>query len=165
MPNHFHLVICIRKSQVIEEIIRNRNVLNLPEADSKKVDRTISGEEIEKYLSKQFGNLFSCYTQSFNKVYNRSGSLFIKNFKREPIHTKQHFMITVIYVHRNPIHHGFCNSYVDWSYSSYCEITEEKSMLIDLPGLFRVFDGKQEFIDRHQQNAEKFIQTFNLDAP
>jgi REP element-mobilizing transposase RayT len=90
MPNHFHLVVRIRKRETIETLIRNKN--NSPANSSKvpnfgrvgvsNVSNVSSDSEIEKFLSKQFANLFSSYTQSFNKVYGRMGSLFIKNFKR-----------------------------------------------------------------------------------
>ena len=32
---------------------------------------------LEKLISKQFSNFFSCYTQAFNKQQQRKGSLFI----------------------------------------------------------------------------------------
>ena len=35
--------------------------------------------------------------------------MYIKNFKRNPISDKIQFLNAVIYAHRNPIHHGFCN--------------------------------------------------------
>jgi len=69
LPNHFHLVVRIRKREVIEEIIRNKK-----ESTSNSFSKvrnfgkvSISDEEIERYLSKQFANLFSSYTQSFKK--------------------------------------------------------------------------------------------------
>ena len=114
MPNHFHLVVRIRKREVIESLIRNKNI-SLEENTSKVLNfGSVTNNEIEKFLSKQFANLFSSYTQSFNKVYHRMGSLFIKNFKREPITDRTHFLNAVVYTHRNPIHHGFCKSFDEW---------------------------------------------------
>jgi putative transposase len=93
MPNHFHLVVRIRKWEVIGNLILKSS--NIPTSSNyntfPKVPNFGKGEsinrdsDIEKYISKQFANLFSCYTQSFNKVNFRRGSLFIKNFKRELI--------------------------------------------------------------------------------
>ena len=116
LPNHFHLVVRIRKREVIEEIIRNKK--EYTSNSFSKVRNfgkvSISDEEIERYLSKQFANLFSSYTQSFNKVYKRMGSLFIKNFKREPILDKEYFINAIVYTHRNPIHHGFYTTFTGW---------------------------------------------------
>lgn len=175
MPNHFHLVVRIRKRVVIEELIRNKNKNNFSKVSNleqsvnitqNEFDKTksinfgkveeikISDSEIEKYLSKQFANLFSCYTQSFNKVYGRMGSLFIKNFKREPITDKTHFLNTVVYTHRNPIHHSFCKSYEDWSYSSYNEILQGTTNGIETKKLLKMTGGLNGFLQIHQHSLD-----------
>ena len=73
LPNHFHLVVRIRKREVIEDIIRNKNstsinnnfskVWNFGKVSSSSSSSSIDNKEIEKFLSKQFSNLFSSYTQ------------------------------------------------------------------------------------------------------
>jgi len=169
MPNHFHLVVRIRKQEVIEEIIRNKNNFSNNNNFSKvwnfgKVSSSnIENKEIEKFLSKQFSNLFSSYTQSFNKVYKRMGSLFIKNFKREAILDKEHFFNAVIYTHRNPIHHGFCTAFTEWGYSSYSETIERKSKIVEADKLIKIFGSKQQLIEAHQQNLHKFNQLTELE--
>lgn len=181
MPNHFHLVVRIRKREVIEEIIRNRNstsnnssnnnfsidnfskVSNFGKVSS-STSSNIDNKEIEIFLSKRFSNLFSSYTQSFNKVYNRMGSLFIKNFKREAILDKDHFLNAVIYTHRNPIHHGFCTSFTDWGYSSYSEIVERKSEIVEADKLIKMVGSKQQFIEIHQLNLDKFHRQTELEV-
>ncbi len=169
MPNHFHLVVRIRRRDVIEELIRNKNNFSKVSFDFGKVriedEVKLNDDVIEKFLSKQFSNLFSSYTQSFNRMYKRRGSLFIKNFKREAILDKEYFMNAVVYTHRNPIHHGFCRGYNDWSYTSYCEITAQKSDTVEVDKVLKVFGWKQLFIDLHQLNLAKFNQTTELEAP
>jgi len=189
MPNHFHLVIRIRKREVIEKIIQNKNNSHSPNNlsdvslnfsnvslnfskvsfDFGKVcsevnvsneailsNNVISNDDIEKFLSKQFANLFSCYTQSFNKLYHRMGSLFIKNFKREPIVDKNHFHTVVMYTHRNPIHHGFTKSYNEYSYTSYNEIMDSKSETIEITKLMKIFGGRENLIEKHRIYLEEF---------
>jgi len=167
LPNHFHLVVRIRHKEVIEELIRNK--YNFPKVDRNfgkvREEVNISDEDIEKYLSKQFSNLFSSYTQSFNRMYKRMGSLFIKNFRREVILDREYFLNAVVYTHRNPVHHGFCNRYTDWSYTSYCEISERRSEVIDVNKLLAVFKSKELFVDFHKQNQDKFNQSTELEAP
>lgn len=168
MPNHFHVVVRIRKRQVIEALIRNKNSSmnyrdlnfgkvksvisnrNTDDVNFSKVKVKISDSQVEKYISRQFANLFSCYTQSFNKVYHRRGSLFIKNFKREPINDKQHFLNVVVYTHRNPIHHGFCKEYNEWDFSSYNEIVEGNDNPVEMIKLMKMTGGIKLFMDIHR---------------
>jgi len=168
MPNHFHLVVRMRKREVIEEIIRLNNFRKV-ERNFSKVNSSfskvsfnfgkaetngkadITNEEIEKYLSKQFSNLFSSYTQSYNKYLKRMGSLFVKNFKREPLLEKQHFFNGIMYTHRNPIHHGFRTDYDDWEFSSYYDIVNGKSEWVEVDKLLKVFGGKEQFINMHSE--------------
>lgn len=170
MPNHFHLVVRIRKKEVIQELIRkksnpdnfsesnNFSEPNFSKSNFSKVPNfgkvEIEDDEIEKYLSKQFANLFSAYTQAFNKMNQRMGSLFIKNFKREPIASKEHFIRTVIYVHRNPVHHGFRDAYDDWPYSSYYGILNNEDLGVEIVKVLAVFDGRRNFIDTHAESLK-----------
>lgn len=179
MPNHFHLVIRIRKKEVIEdEICKARNIKTglpnlsqsslaqqgenfgrgLKTGDEANFGKGFDNKEIEKYLSKQFSKLFSCYTQSFNKVYKRMGSLFIKNFKRELITDKTHFLNTVAYVHRNPIHHGFCKKFDDWPYSSYRHVATNApfELKIETSKLIRMASGREALLLLHQNSLESF---------
>lgn len=165
LPNHFHLVVRIRRREVLELVYSELN-FSKPTNFSKgpnfeKV--VITNEELERFVSKQFSNLFSSYTQSFNKVNERRGSLFLKNFKREVINNRKYFESAVIYTHRNPVHHGFCTRYEDWSYTSYCEIKENNSRIIEIDKLFRTFGDKESFIVLHEQSAEKFKQSLITD--
>jgi len=184
MPNHFHLVVRIRKREVIAALIRNKKnnnfskvsnlemSVNVPQNEFDKTKSVnfgkvlmISDSEIEKYLSKQFSNLFSCYTQSFNKVYNRMGSLFIKNFKREPIFDKTHFLNVIVYTHRNPVHHGFCANYEDWEYSSYNEIVNGVCDLTETSKSLKITDGLERFIEKHRLTLENFTTIYEIAIP
>ena len=162
LPNHFHLVVRIRRREVLEEVFRNFKSTNFSKVPNlEKVE--VTDNMIEYYISKQFANLFSCYTQSFNKVNKRRGSLFLKNFRREPIENKAYFLNAVIYTHRNPVHHAFCDRYTDWSYTSFCEIKERNSHMIEVDKLLRMFGGRDSFIDLHEQSANKFRESLIAD--
>ena len=162
LPNHFHLVVRIRRREVLEEVFRNFKSTNFSKFPNlEKVE--VTDNMIEYYISKQFANLFSCYTQSFNKVNKRRGSLFLKNFRREPIENKAYFLNAVIYTHRNPVHHAFCDRYTDWSYTSFCEIKERNSQMIEVEKLLRMFGGQESFIDLHEQSANKFRESLIAD--
>jgi REP element-mobilizing transposase RayT len=151
MPNHFHLVVRIRKREIIEKIIASINSSKVSnfgrvEVENEKID----DKTIELFLSKQFANLFSSYTQSFNKVFKRRGSLFIKNFKRIIIDNKQYFFNVIVYTHRNPVHHGFCRHFEEWKHSSYNHIIGEDSDIVEIEKLLQMFGDKNNFIDWHE---------------
>ena len=190
MPNHFHLVVRIRKREVlINNFSNSKRFSKVTTADQRTLminkdflqsgsnnfgksisrnenfGKVITDRDIEKYLSKQFANLFSCYTQSFNKVYGRMGSLFIKNFKREPITDKTHFLNTVVYTHRNPIHHGFCKQYDDWLYSSYNDIINGNNDRIETRKLLRLTGGLEGFCQIHQSSLERLDPNIYPDIP
>lgn len=165
MPNHFHIVVRIRKRVIIEELIQSKNCevtsnnfSNLSSNFSKvsnfgkvreQAGEVVENQDVEKYISKQFANLFSSYTQAFNKSNQRMGSLFIKNFKRDLIFIKEHFINAVIYTHRNPIHHGFCMSYDEWPNSSYFDIANHKPTFTESLKLLKIFGGHDLFVQKH----------------
>ena len=193
MPNHFHLVVRIRKQAVIEQLIRNKNnpipeinfsspannysnrtanfskVQNFGKVDEvgkvEELEKAEDGKlqennnEIEKYISKQFANLFSSYTQAFNKINHRMGSLFIKNFKRDPILIKEHFLNAVIYTHRNPIHHGYRDSYEEWPYSSYSGIVNGEENGVESQKLIKIFGGIDWFVQLHAASKNSISNT------
>jgi len=159
LPNHFHLVVRIRKTEVIEKIINDINYNFSKVLNFGKVDKTHpTDEEIEYFISKQFSKLFSCYTQSFNKINDRKGSLFIKNFKRELISSKEYFKSAVIYTHRNPVHHGLCTRYEDGGYTTYDEIVHDTGRLIEREKLLKVFGNLDVFKEEHNNSLEKYRQ-------
>jgi REP element-mobilizing transposase RayT len=66
MPNHFHFLIQIKNEEELKNSLQVRSPA-FPKFQT-----------LEKLTSKQFANLFSSYTQAFNKQQGRRGSLFIK---------------------------------------------------------------------------------------
>ena len=64
MPNHFHLLVRIKDAEALLQTFPKFETLEKLAASN--------------IISKQFANLFSSYTQAFNKKYDRKGSLFQK---------------------------------------------------------------------------------------
>ena len=91
------------------------------------------------------------------------GSLFIKNFKRELISDKTHFLNTVIYTHRNPVHHGFCKGFEEWAYSSYPGIIYGVENIVESEKLLKITGGLDAFIELHQKNLARFDSLCNFE--
>jgi REP element-mobilizing transposase RayT len=149
MPNHFHLMAGMRSKQ---ELV---NCLSQNELDK---FWNLQGFEqqifLEKKLSKSFSNLFNSYTQSFNKVYNRRGSLFTPNMKKKPIFNEGSFCKVVQYIHANPVHHMFAHDMKDWEYSSYNSFFKEEETIVDKNHVLGVFGGLDAFRLYHQQPVD-----------
>ncbi|MFM9944439.1 MAG: transposase, partial [Bacteroidia bacterium] len=108
-------------------------------------------QKLESRISKQFANLFSSYTQSYNKVFNREGSLYNPNFKHKKVDNDAYFTKLVHYIHANPVDHGFVSSIEDWPYSSYNSFLSDKKTLLKREDVLDWFYGKEDFIKYHQQ--------------
>lgn len=135
MPNHFHLLLRIRSKAEIASITG-------PEAESK----------LNAYfVSKAFSNFFSCYTQAFNKVYKRKGSLFIKNFKRKQVGDEIYYRKLVYYIHLNPVVARMVRNPEDWAYSSYGVYLENRSSFIETAEVLELFGGLENFRHCHEQ--------------
>lgn len=138
MPNHFHLLIKVKDEEEIFSAFPKFRTLE-------KHDNKIN------FLSKQFANFFSSYTQSFNKVYGRRGSLFLKNFKRKEIRDENHLRMIVFYIHLNPVHHGFTEALEQWKWTSY------KDFPIEQPEILRLlFDNKANYKLTHLNRQNHF---------
>lgn len=140
MPNHIHFLI---RTHTEKQVTKNFNFSEeLPFGKF---------ETFQKVVSKQFSNLFSSYTQSFNKMYERRGSLFIPNFKRKEIDSEAYLTALVCYIHRNPIHHGFHTSLDVWKYSSYSAFLYNKPTKLQRDYILTWFNGKEDFIQFHKE--------------
>ena len=96
MPNHFHLLVRL-KDKI--EVCRETNLTGF---------QNLSGL-INKSPHQHFSNLFNAYTKAFNKRYHRHGNLFERPFKRKLIDNPVYLTRVLVYIHHNPVHHGFCN--------------------------------------------------------
>jgi len=143
MPNHFHTLIRIKdESQLIKSFPKIKTLEKL---------------EQNKFISKQFANFFSSYTQSFNKKYNRKGSLFLKNFQRKKIISEQYLKQAIVYIHLNPVNHEFVGKLEDWKFSSYNAFFSSKPTSIRKNEVINLFDDLVNFKDYHKtKTAESY---------
>lgn len=149
MPNHFHLLVKIKS----EDELTAASILSVPKFQTlekiKKIDA--ASADRSKFVSKQFANFFSSYTQSFNKVYKRRGSLFIKNFKRKEIKDDNYLLNVIFYIHLNPMKHGFTKSFADWPHSSFFDFAKQNPDLFD-----HFFGDDASYRTAHDERANGF---------
>jgi putative transposase len=148
MPNHFHLLVKIKTEDEITSTFPK----------FKTLEKLKTLEAKSNFLSKQFANFFSSYTQSFNKIYERRGSLFLKNFKRKEIADENYLRNLILYIHLNPIAHGFTEVISDWKWSSYAFFPTTQQEIFQM-----LFDDEENYSYIHQTQKNHFGEYENLE--
>ena len=151
MPNHFHLLLKIREENQLIQYFRLKNEQKINEELPKNADEEMEDEVLIKKVSKSFSNLFNSYTQAFNKMYERKGSLFMPNMKREEVNNDGSFCKVVHYIHANPVHHQFVKGIDKWPHSSYKIFLSKSPTKLEREYVVEVFGGIDWFIKYHQQ--------------
>lgn len=163
MPNHIHFLIKIRRIEEVKVKFGFEDVKPFG-----KFEKDLTGFEnlsgvSPNLISKQFSNLFNAYAKAYNNLYNRKGSLFHRPFKRKEITSEDYLKTLVCYIHRNPIHHGFCTDFIAWKHTSYHAYLSDKPSKIERKYILDLFDGKENFIEAHQQQIEHLDTDYFLD--
>ena len=107
MPNHFHFLL---RTKAFEDLPGLIDLEGLGDEGAKKKER---------FFSQQFSNCFNAYSKAVNKKYKRNGSLFQKNVRRKTVNTETYFLRLLVYIHQNPVRHGFTPLINEWPASSY----------------------------------------------
>ena len=138
MGNHFHLLV-----RILQNPEGFQNLRGLDDV-----------EKIKKRIIQQFSNLFNAYTKAYNKMYNRTGSLFEHTFRRKSIDDKTYLRQVVLYIHNNPVHHGFCSHPVEYPWSSYLSCISIKPTKLHRKAVIGWFDSEANFKTRHDEKIE-----------
>lgn len=125
LPNHFHLLIKIHAYDTLHENLPKR--FPKPQIHYTYREGTNPAERnyddlMSSLLSRQFSDMFNGYSQAINKSFDRKGKLFSLPFGRVLIDGEDLITFLICYIHRNPVHHCFCDDFGIWPYSSYQEI-------------------------------------------
>jgi putative transposase len=160
MPNHFHLLVQIKNEEELaiqfEQKIKSKLILPANEAPPFNLQ-----DFLIKKANKPYSNLFNSYTQSFNKVYARKGSLFMQNMKTQEITDDNSFCKVVHYIHTNPVHHRFVKALGIWPHTSYKIFLSNGPTKLERDYVLDMFGGLNQFIKYHEQPIDpkyKFLE-------
>lgn len=165
MRNHFHLLVRIKTEE-------NIGFIQTPEGrkDSSGLRNNLSeSNRPESVLKKkykpsnQFGHLFNAYTKAINKRYHRTGSLFEHPFRRIQVTSVEHLKYLVYYIHHNPIHHGFCEHYLDYPWSSYLTIVSPKTTNLKRSEVLTWYRDDHNFRRFHSDEEIKRFNELDID--
>jgi len=142
LPNHFHFLIKIKDENVLQPLYKVATGKNT------------NGDWQPGFVIKQWSHLLNSYAKSFNSVYHRKGALFIDAIRRIAVNQESDLCNVAFYIHKNPVHHGFCKKISDWKWSSYNSIISQKPTLIERTTVLEWFGGTDRFIFYHNQPVE-----------
>ena len=131
LPNHFHFLMRIKNP---DEIINTFDI------------------------NRAFVNFFISYSRSYNNAYKRLGRLFCQPYKRIMVEEEDYLRTLVCYIHRNPIHHGYCDNYKDWKYSSFSAFQPGKKTKVSTKQVMEYFYSYSDFLEFHDDNREFTIE-------
>ncbi len=137
MKNHFHLLVRIKE---VEECLHLTGFENL------------SGV---KPPHQYFSNFFNAYTKAFNKYHQSRGSLFERPFKRKLITSDSYLKQVILYIHNNPVHHGFCSHPSEYLWSSYLTCISNKPTNLKRETVIDWFNDIDNFIAVHEQKIDR----------
>ena len=174
MGNHFHLLVRVKEEEEIGFLadlnssgskdsgrFKWGTFNNLPESErpGRVVENHLAGsgciaESKKPVPHRMFGHLFNAYTKYLNHKISRTGSLFEKNFHRILVDSDKYFRNLVIYIHQNPVHHGFTDDFRDYPWSSYGSLVSENNTRIRRKEVLGWFDGKENYIFSHSNPVD-----------
>ena len=174
MPNHFHLMVRIKKNLVYKYSREDSN--SKPDSENwfkehKWETVQVAGEiNVDKSKipapHKHIAHLFNSYARYFNTRYEGSGSLFERPFNRKKVPTESYLRNVILYIHDNAVHHGFCNHTLEYPWSSYISFLSDKQTKIKRKEVIALFRNKQNFVESHnkKQDIEKIEKWLQLDT-
>ena len=160
MPNHFHLLVRIKKDIRYKykkpksgDVNENEQFELLKWETISFKDEAISETKIPVPF-RHFAHLFNAYTKYLNLRLNRHGNLFERPYKRKMIDNFNYLKKVLIYIHHNPVHHNFCNHPMEYPWTSFLTCLSIKPTKLKREAAMGWFDDQANFIHMHEGNVE-----------
>lgn len=135
MKNHFHALVRIKEESEIMAAFTPDRVFN-----------PVRGN----MPSQQFSNLFNSYAQAFNKRIGSHGALFERPFNRKLVDSERYLKRIILYIHNNPVHHGFCSHPIEYPWCSYISCLSIKPTRLHRKAVMEWFDSEANFKTMHE---------------
>ena len=139
LPNHFHFLIRIKAEAAIRTYYEQLKC------------KEFTAEIAPDFIMQCFSNLLNSYAKSYNGKYHRKGSLFIDYLRRVVVKNDSQFGATIFYIHKNPVHHGYCDKMEHWRWSSFNAMLSDKPTALLRQEVLDLFGGRKGFLQYHNQ--------------
>ncbi len=159
MPNHFHLLVRVKEDVVYKYSNADRSVdaARFEELKWETVDLSACVAPDRVRIPKphlHFSHLFNSYSKYLNQCTGRHGSLFERPFKRKIIENEWYLKQVILYIHNNPVHHGFCSHPCEYPWSSYLTCISVKPTRLKRDSVLGWFDSHANFRQIHGAKME-----------
>ena len=104
---------------------------------------------------RHFSHLFNAYARYYHNRTGGSGNLFERPFKRKKIDNDSYLKQVILYVHNNPVHHGFCAHPLEYSWSSYITCISDKPTKLKREAVVKLFGDNQKFETEHLEPVKR----------
>lgn len=146
LPNHFHLLIRIKKEISIISFLQSKTKNELTITEKKFLNKKAS---ISELIEQEFKRFFQSYALAYNKMHKRQGNLFYKPFKRIKIEKDAHFTMTLVYIHANAMKHGLVKNFTLYPWSSWQTIISNQPTLLAREEVIEWFGNLELCIKAH----------------
>jgi putative transposase len=154
IPNHFHLIVRVKKRQ---EIVKHLESLN--PAVLKKVEKEflLNEETMEHLIELEWIRFLTSYAMRFNLIHGRNGNLFYRPFKRILVEDDEYFRQAVLYIHTNPCKHHICSDIENYEWSSYSSLLKSDLTNPIHQEIMLKFGGRDAFISSHELKVQLLL--------
>lgn len=148
LNNHVHFLIKCNSGSCLR-----KHLMTLDEELLKSHQKKFLNEEItfSQALEFQCKDFFISYAMAYNKVFGRSGGLFVNPFRRIAIRDEEHLLQLIVYIHTNVLKHRTHKEYTTYKWSSYASILSEKPTELVREEVLYLFGGRDEFKQMHRE--------------
>ena len=102
-----------------------------------------------------FKKINTSYAIHYNKKYNRIGHLFQDRYKSEAVLNDKQLVLTLKYIHYNPIKAGICKDLEFYDFSSYKDYTHPlRTSITDQAYILKIMGGVEEYMRFHTEAPE-----------
>ena len=159
MPNHFHLLLRVVDEEVINpDGVRTQSGLitsSTPYHLLSKREKLSASQQ--GGASHQLSKLFNAYAQALNKRTHSWGGLFERPFRRKLVDTERYLQQIVLYIHLNPVHHGFCSHPAEYPWSSFLAGGPQTLGMRHRQEMISWFGSEENYLQLHGQRAMKLL--------
>ena len=130
--------------------VENKNIFN---ADKYADAVGLKGKK-QPIPHRHFAHLFNAYTRYYHNRTGGCGNLFERPFKRKRIDNEEYLKRVILYIHNNPVHHGFSTHPLEYSWSSYLTYVSDKQTELKRETAINWFGNDQNFKSEHKKPVD-----------